>query len=336
MCVLPYAECSGHEPIANSSMFVLPRIGSPAALMLSTSVALYGGTQPSRIFEPAVVGSRGSRRTSLTAIGTPGERVQLLARGASGVDVRRGGERLVVGHVQERVHGGVDGGDAVQVRPRRLDARTPRRPAARPPAGGGEPGQVALMRPPPGSAGRGTSRPAPPAPREHGVTVDRPTGTSARNTFVSGRGWLVAGTSGVAISLTRATDSTMTSSSPASRSSSAGVRSIRASPATRATSSRERVDMSPSLVGASATVRSTAAVDERRGARSAYASSARLGREQLLRPARDLDEDLERALGRAGERAERAAQHRRAAGPRAAATARPRARPSPAPTRSSR
>src|SRR6188768_3644121 len=52
----PYAECSVEEPIANSSMMVLPRIGRPAALRRATTVASYGGTQPSRIFEPHVVG----------------------------------------------------------------------------------------------------------------------------------------------------------------------------------------------------------------------------------------------------------------------------------------
>src|SRR5688500_19579382 len=67
----PYAECSVEEPIANSSMLVLPRIGSPASRSLVTTVASYGGIQPSRIFEPQVVGSPEVASTSLTAIGTP-------------------------------------------------------------------------------------------------------------------------------------------------------------------------------------------------------------------------------------------------------------------------
>src|SRR3954471_23495490 len=67
----PYAECSVEEPIANSSMLVLPRIGSPAARTLATAVASYGGTQPSRILEPQVVGRPWVASTSLTAIGTP-------------------------------------------------------------------------------------------------------------------------------------------------------------------------------------------------------------------------------------------------------------------------
>src|SRR3954470_24034150 len=57
MCVAPYAECSVEEPLANASMFVLPRIGRPASRSRRTTVASYGGTQPSRILEPHVVGS---------------------------------------------------------------------------------------------------------------------------------------------------------------------------------------------------------------------------------------------------------------------------------------
>ena len=49
----PYAECSVDEPMANSSMFVLPRIVIPAARSRAVTVASYGGRQPSRIFEPA-------------------------------------------------------------------------------------------------------------------------------------------------------------------------------------------------------------------------------------------------------------------------------------------
>src|SRR6478752_5414207 len=71
LAVGPKALCSVDEPIANSSMFVLPRIGSPAARTRATTVASYGGTQPSRIREPQVVGSPRVASTSLTAIGTP-------------------------------------------------------------------------------------------------------------------------------------------------------------------------------------------------------------------------------------------------------------------------
>src|SRR5580692_7764428 len=52
----PYAEFSVEEPIANSSMLVLPNMTMPASLILVVIVASYGGRQPSRIFDPEVVG----------------------------------------------------------------------------------------------------------------------------------------------------------------------------------------------------------------------------------------------------------------------------------------
>src|SRR5580765_5412340 len=67
----PYAECSVEEPIANSSMLVLPRITRPASRSRVTRVASYGGRQPSRIRDPAVEGSPLVTTTSLTATGTP-------------------------------------------------------------------------------------------------------------------------------------------------------------------------------------------------------------------------------------------------------------------------
>src|SRR6202046_3389829 len=67
----PYAEFSVDEPIANSSMLVLPRIGIPAARSRAVTVASYGERQPSRIFEPHVVGMSTLVKTSLSASGTP-------------------------------------------------------------------------------------------------------------------------------------------------------------------------------------------------------------------------------------------------------------------------
>src|SRR4051794_40197450 len=58
----PYAECSVDEPIANSSRLVLPRIGRPAWRSRATTVASYGGRQPSRIRDPQVVGSPAVQR----------------------------------------------------------------------------------------------------------------------------------------------------------------------------------------------------------------------------------------------------------------------------------
>ena len=67
----PYAEFSVELPIANSSMFVLPRIGMPAARSRAVTVASYGDVQPSRIFDPQVVGMSVVVNTSLSASGTP-------------------------------------------------------------------------------------------------------------------------------------------------------------------------------------------------------------------------------------------------------------------------
>ena len=44
LSVGPYAEFSVEEPIANSSMFVLPSIDKPRARQRSTTVASYTGT----------------------------------------------------------------------------------------------------------------------------------------------------------------------------------------------------------------------------------------------------------------------------------------------------
>src|ERR1700689_3221082 len=67
----PYAEFSVDEPIANSSMLVLPRMMTPAWRSRAVMVASYGGCQPSRIFEPHVVGMSAVVMTSLSASGTP-------------------------------------------------------------------------------------------------------------------------------------------------------------------------------------------------------------------------------------------------------------------------
>ena len=48
----PKAEFSVELPMANSSMFVLPTATAPAARSRATTVASYGGRQPSRIFDP--------------------------------------------------------------------------------------------------------------------------------------------------------------------------------------------------------------------------------------------------------------------------------------------
>ena len=118
----PYAEYSVDEPMANSSMFVLPRIVTPAARSRAVTVASYGGRQPSRIFDPQVVGMSIVVKTSLSASGTPASGD---AGGVAGVErgVHQGRrlQRGLGGDVQEGVHGAVDGRDPVEVRLRDLD-----------------------------------------------------------------------------------------------------------------------------------------------------------------------------------------------------------------------
>src|SRR5215469_959221 len=67
----PNAEFSVDEPMANSSMLVFPRMITPASLSRLVTVASYGGRQPSRIFDPQVVGMSLVVSTSLSASGTP-------------------------------------------------------------------------------------------------------------------------------------------------------------------------------------------------------------------------------------------------------------------------
>src|SRR5207302_7447212 len=67
----PNAEFSVDEPIANSSRFVLPTTTAPAARKRSTTVASYGGRQPSRMRDEHVVGIPRVAKLSFNAIGTP-------------------------------------------------------------------------------------------------------------------------------------------------------------------------------------------------------------------------------------------------------------------------
>jgi hypothetical protein len=67
----PKPEFSVDEPIANSSWLVLPSTGAPASRRRVTAVAVYGGRKPSRIREPAELGTPSTQKRSFTATGTP-------------------------------------------------------------------------------------------------------------------------------------------------------------------------------------------------------------------------------------------------------------------------
>jgi hypothetical protein len=63
------AEFSDVDPIANSSIFTLPKVLIQAFFKFSITVELYGGTKFSSIFEAQVVGTHFSQNMSFTAIG---------------------------------------------------------------------------------------------------------------------------------------------------------------------------------------------------------------------------------------------------------------------------
>src|SRR3981081_3922799 len=67
----PNAEFSLEEPIANSSWLVFAIRGAPAPARRDTTVAAYGGRYPSRIRDPAWLGTPSVQNRSFTASGTP-------------------------------------------------------------------------------------------------------------------------------------------------------------------------------------------------------------------------------------------------------------------------
>ena len=71
LCTAPKYEFSLDEPIANSSMFVLPTSTVPAARSCATTCASYGATNDSSIRDAQVVRSPAVISTSLCAIGMP-------------------------------------------------------------------------------------------------------------------------------------------------------------------------------------------------------------------------------------------------------------------------
>src|ERR1700682_950898 len=67
----PNAEFSFEEPIANSSWLVFPSRLVPAPAKRETTVAVYGGSYPSRMRDPDWLGAPAVQNRSLTASGTP-------------------------------------------------------------------------------------------------------------------------------------------------------------------------------------------------------------------------------------------------------------------------
>src|ERR1019366_4114219 len=67
----PHAEVILDEPMANSSMFALPRKIAPSRSRLAVTVLSYGGTKGPRIRLPAVVRTPSVQNRSLMASGMP-------------------------------------------------------------------------------------------------------------------------------------------------------------------------------------------------------------------------------------------------------------------------
>src|SRR5688572_6516471 len=67
----PKAEFSVDEPIANSSMLVVPIGTAPASRRRATAVEVYGARQCSRIRDPHETSAPAWHRLALIATGTP-------------------------------------------------------------------------------------------------------------------------------------------------------------------------------------------------------------------------------------------------------------------------
>ena len=120
----PKAEFSVEDPIANSSQLVLPTMTAPAASSRATTVASYGGTKCSRIFDAAVVRTPRVHRLSLSATGTP----------ASGSDALSDARSMAAARASAR--SARDGVERVQ---RGLEAPSMRASASRADLGRGAP-----------------------------------------------------------------------------------------------------------------------------------------------------------------------------------------------------
>ena len=98
----PNAEFSVDEPIANSSRLVFATATAPAASTRSTTVAVYGGRQPSRIRDEHVVGTPRVQRLSFRTMGTPASGPGSSPRADRGVD--RVGARRAPTSAMTRLH----------------------------------------------------------------------------------------------------------------------------------------------------------------------------------------------------------------------------------------
>ena len=238
----PNAEFSVDEPIANSSMLVLPRIGMPAARSRAVDRRVVGRRPALEDLRPAGGGHVGGGEDVLQRQRHPGQRRrQLLAGRDRGVDAGGRGQRLLLRDVQERVVLAVGVGDPVQAGPGHLGRRHLLGGDLGAQRRGVQPDQRrSLTRPPPESAGRRTGpRPTSGACASACSCDSHGSTTSGRVTLTAFSGLSVASTSVTSTAWIWPTCSRMASSWPAKLSSSSSVRASRARRARWATSSRE-------------------------------------------------------------------------------------------------
>ena len=200
----------------------------------STTVASYGGRQPSRIRDEHVVGIAARAHVVLERDRHAGERSRIVAPRDRGVDRRPRRARALGEHEVERVDLGLARVDLRRDAPRARRAAR-RRPAAhvgrdlasarsRRLAEDARHAEAAVF-------GRGRGR-------QHLVAVEARAGVVGRNTFTSGSGCAVGGTPSVSSADTCAACSRIAPSSAVSASISSSVSASRASCATCSTSAR--------------------------------------------------------------------------------------------------
>ena len=117
----PYQLFSFEEPIANSSMFVLPSMTTPACASRSTTVASYGATKFDSIREPQVVRTPSVQKMSLWTSGRPVSGIAFAGRDRL-IGLLRSGERLLAGDGDEGVQRRIEALDTREKVPRELHA----------------------------------------------------------------------------------------------------------------------------------------------------------------------------------------------------------------------
>ena len=96
-----------HEPIANSTVRVLPMTMRPASMSRRASVAVIGETRDSQTFEPPVVNPAFDVDDVLERDGHAVEPARRIARPPGGIGLPGRGPRVVRVHIDERAEPGL-------------------------------------------------------------------------------------------------------------------------------------------------------------------------------------------------------------------------------------